>query len=249
MTPSHTFSIYQKIASFIVIFGTFLLISFWPTQKGSQPSEQEGVPIVSPTSSSEQNITSTSSSVNSSESIDMASSSSSVGVINPHLKQNYKNNETGVFFWYGENMTVTAPTSFVLSKGAIGYQINDPLNYGEIWLEFSPDITEKSEGVVHVEEIYSPSGGNLSKNYVLFTGKYRVSVYAHYDVFGLYEDELKPGSQTSLTELVVRDLGGDAYVDVQNPIERLMAVHLKERTLMYFFNNADAIVASIGMKE
>jgi hypothetical protein len=246
MTPPRSVSIGHTITAVIAIVGIALLIFFWPTQQENVSTEQTSELVTSSISSSDTELASSAYSSDSSDAFDIVSSSASTPVIKTSSERRYENTETGFSFWYADDMTVTAPTSFVLEKGEIGYQINDPVHFGEIWVVLSPDPTQKSNGAVRIEEVYSAPGGNLSKNYVLYTGTYKVEVYAHYDVFPLYEDQLQPRSDLSLLDLVIRDLGGD---DVRNPIERLMAVYPNEKSLIEFFHSADNIVASMKVAE
>ena len=247
MTPPRLLSTVHTIIAFIAIVGIALLIFFWPAQQENVSTEQTSESSTSSMSSSDAVVASSTSSSDSSDAFDIASSSASTPVIKTSSERRYENTEMGFSFWYADDMTVTAPTSFVLEKGAIGYQINDPVHFGEIWVALNPNSTPRSVG--EVQEVYSAPGGNLSKNYVLFTGKYKVDVYAHYDLFRLYEDQLQPGSNLSLLALVNRDLGGQAKTDVRNPIERLVAVYPNEKTLIEFFHNADNIVASMRVAE
>lgn len=243
MTPPRSLSIVHTTVAFVAIITTSLVIFLWPAQQENVPTEKTSESMTSSSSSSDAVLASSASSSGSSNAFEIASSSASTPVFKTSSERRYENTETGFSFWYADDMTVTAPTSFVLEKGEIGYQINDPVHSGEIWVALNPNSTPKSVG--EVQEVYSAPGGNLSKNYVLFTGKYKVDVYAHYDLFRLYEDQLQPGSNPSLLALVNRDLGGQAKTDVRNPIERLIAVYPNEKTLIEFFHNADSIVASM----
>ncbi|OGJ58311.1 hypothetical protein A3H22_01265 [Candidatus Peribacteria bacterium RIFCSPLOWO2_12_FULL_55_15] len=94
------------------------------------------------------------------------------------------------------------------------------------------------------KDVYAAEGGNLSRDYVLYTGKYRVSVYAHYDVVpAFYEGKMKPSD--SISDMVQRDLGGDWREYEKNPIQRLIALYPNEKTLKQFYQDADAIVKSM----
>jgi len=95
-----------------------------------------------------------------------------------------------------------------------------------------------------ISDVYAAPGGNLSRDYIFFTDKYRVSVFAHYDLWPLYERQSKVGSDASLSELVEKDLSGN----LSNPIERLIALYPGETTLKSFYGDADAIVRSMSEK-
>jgi len=235
LMPTNTLSIYQTIAAIFVILCIFLLIIFWPQKKLDIPNQERS----SDTDAAA--IDTTSTSVVSSFEFAPSQTGSLSPIINPQIKNNFKDEATGFSFWYGVNMIITSPKSFYTEKGYVGYQINDPQNYGEIWVELQPDTSEKSYGPVSIEEVYSPPGGNLSKNYILFTGKYRVSVFAHYDVFPLYEEQLMKKKGISLTELVTEDLGEV----LEKPITRLIERHPEEPSLSAFYKNVDKVVESM----
>lgn len=163
-------------------------------------------------------------------------------------RKTYYDPKTGFTFWHPARLTVIAPKSFTIKTGEVGYEIKGSTideGYGvlstleEIWVGLKPDTREKSNGPVAKKDVYSPPGGNLSRDYVLYTGKYRVTVNAHYDVSSLYEG--KRGPDDSTTDLVKRDLGGD----LSNPIQRLIAVYPNEKTLKQFYQDANAIVQSM----
>lgn len=197
------------------------------------------------------NVTSVSSA--SSSSALPASSSSSIASSSraSFTRKTYYDAKTGFTFWHPARLTVIAPKSFTIKTGEVGYEIKSPTideGYGvlsvleDISVVLKPDAREKSNGPVTRQDVYSPPGGNLSRHYVLYTGKYRVTVYANYDVFpAFYKGKYEPADGFSITDLVKRDLGGD----LSNPIHRLIAVYPNEKTLKQFYQDADAIVKSI----
>ncbi|MEK7563154.1 MAG: hypothetical protein AAB544_02055 [Patescibacteria group bacterium] len=197
------------------------------------------------------------SSVSSSSTLPASSSSAAISVSTPRAsaapftRKTYYDASTGFTFWHPARLTVIAPKSFYLEEGEVGYEITSPTideGFGvfsvleNISVGLKPDAREKSNGPVTGQDVYSPPGGNLSRHYVLYTGKYRVTVYANYDVFpAFYKGKYEPSDGFSITDLVKRDLGGD----LNNPIQRLIAVYPSEKTLKQFYQDSDAIVKSM----
>lgn len=218
-----------------------LLISCTP-QSGSSVRNDDEVSSVAASSSSPSPAVSSSAAISSS--VPKASSA-------PVSRKTYYDPKTGFTFWHPARLTVIAPKSFTIKTGEVGYEIKSPTideGYGvhsvleNISIVLAPDAREKSNGPVLQEDVYSPPGGNLSRHYVLYTGKYRVSVYANYDVYPFfYKGTLKPGE--SITDVVRRDIG----YELKNPIQRLIALYPNEKTLKQFYEDADAIVNSMAM--
>lgn len=90
-----------------------------------------------------------------------------------------------------------------------------------------------------VKDSYSGEGGNTSRVYTLFTGAYRIEIYANYSVSDLYANVYKQGD--SILELVRNDIGKD----LRDPIKNLLRVHPDWTEMKTFYVNVDTMVSTM----